>query len=138
MNPSPELAPQLKLLRLSGILDSLESRNKQAIDAKLAYTEFLAMLIGDELARREQKKFSLRLRIFDGIEMHIGNLRIVCRQTGQLEIVGGKQGKRAIVRGQPFGAGAGPLRGAPGRRCGVHHLRGPDAKPERGARHRRL
>ena len=62
MNPSPELAPQLKLLRLSGILDSLESRNKQAIDAKLAYTEFLAMLIGDELARREQKKFSLRLR----------------------------------------------------------------------------
>jgi DNA replication protein DnaC len=62
MNPSPELAPQLKLLRLSGILDSLESRNKQAIDAKLAYTEFLAMLIGDEVARREQKKFSLRLR----------------------------------------------------------------------------
>ena len=62
MNPSPELAPQLKLLRLSGILDSLESRNKQAIDAKLAYTDFLAMLIGDEVARREQKKFSLRLR----------------------------------------------------------------------------
>lgn len=62
MNPSPELALQLKQLRLSGILDSLESRNKQAIDAKLAYTEFLAMLIGDEVARREQKKFSLRLR----------------------------------------------------------------------------
>lgn len=62
MNPMPALAPQLKQLRLSGILDSLEARNRQAIDAKLAYTEFLAMLIGDELARREQKKFSLRLR----------------------------------------------------------------------------
>ena len=62
MNPMPELAPQLKQLRLSGILDSLEARNRQAIDAKLAYTEFLAMLIGDEIARREQKKFSLRLR----------------------------------------------------------------------------
>ena len=51
INPVPELAPQLKLLRLSGILDSLEARNRQAIEGKLAYTEFLAMLIGDEVAR---------------------------------------------------------------------------------------
>jgi hypothetical protein len=28
MNPLPELTPMLKQLRLSGILDSLESRNK--------------------------------------------------------------------------------------------------------------
>jgi DNA replication protein DnaC len=62
LNPVPELAPQLKQLRLSGILDSLEARNRQAIDGKLAYTEFLAMLIGDEVARRENKKFSMRLR----------------------------------------------------------------------------
>ena len=62
MNPVPELSPHLKQLRLSGILDSLETRNRQAIDAKLAYTEFLALLIGDEVARREQKKFALRLR----------------------------------------------------------------------------
>jgi DNA replication protein DnaC len=61
-NPIPELAPQLKQLRLSGILDSLESRNRQAIEGKLAYTEFLAMLVGDEVARRENKKFSTRLR----------------------------------------------------------------------------
>jgi DNA replication protein DnaC len=62
MNPIPELAPHLKQLRLSGILDSLEARNRQAIESKLAYTEFLAMLIQDEIARREQKKFTLRLR----------------------------------------------------------------------------
>jgi len=61
-NPIPELTPQLKALRLSGILDSLEARNRQAIEGKLAYTEFLAMLIGDEVARRENKKFSMRLR----------------------------------------------------------------------------
>ena len=61
MNPIPELTPHLKQLRLSGILDSLETRNRQAIDSKLAYTEFLALLIQDEVARREQKKFSLRL-----------------------------------------------------------------------------
>jgi len=62
INPIPELAPQLKQLRLSGILDSLNTRNRQAIDGKLAYTEFLALLIGDEVARRENKKFSMRLR----------------------------------------------------------------------------
>jgi DNA replication protein DnaC len=64
MNPLPELVPFLKQLRLSGILDSLEPRyvSRQAIDGKLAYTEFLALLIQDEVARREQKKFDLRLR----------------------------------------------------------------------------
>jgi len=62
MNPMPELAPLLKQLRLSGILDSLESRNRQAIEHKLAYTDFLALLIQDEVARREQKKLNLRLR----------------------------------------------------------------------------
>ena len=62
MNPAPELGPQLKQLRLSGILDSLEARNREAIHSKLAYTDFLALLIGDEVARREQKKFTSRLR----------------------------------------------------------------------------
>jgi DNA replication protein DnaC len=62
MNPMPELAPLLKRLRLSGILDSLEERNREAIEKKLAFTEFLALLIQDEVARRDQKKFSLRLR----------------------------------------------------------------------------
>ncbi len=62
MNPAPELAPMLKRLRFSGILDSLDARNRQAIEKKLPYTEFLALIIQDEFARREQKKFDLRLR----------------------------------------------------------------------------
>lgn len=62
MNPIPELVPHLKQLRLSGILDSLEARNRQAIESKLAYTEFLAILMGDEVARREQNSFGMRLR----------------------------------------------------------------------------
>jgi DNA replication protein DnaC len=62
MNPMPVLSPHLKQLRLSGILDSLEARNRQAIESKLAYTEFLALLVEDEVARREQKKFVTRLR----------------------------------------------------------------------------
>ncbi len=60
--PSPELSPLLKRLRLSGILDSLEKRNREAIENKLPYTDFLATLIADEVARREHKKFNLRLR----------------------------------------------------------------------------
>jgi len=39
MNPMPELTPMLKQLRLSGFLDSLEVRNKQAIEDSLSYTE---------------------------------------------------------------------------------------------------
>ncbi len=62
MNPIPELSPQLKKLRLSGILTTLEQRNREAMERKLAYTEFLALLIQDEVARRDQKKFDLRLR----------------------------------------------------------------------------
>jgi DNA replication protein DnaC len=62
MNPMPELAPLLKQWRLSGRLDSLEHRNRQAIEQQLAYTDFLAVLVQDEVARREQKKRPLRLR----------------------------------------------------------------------------
>ena len=62
MNPLPELAPQLKQLRLSGILDSLETRNREAIESKMSYPDFLGLLIFDEVARREQKKFNTRVR----------------------------------------------------------------------------
>ena len=62
MNPVPEIAPLLKQLRLSGILESLEDRNRQAVAKKLPYTDFLALLVQDEVARRDQKKFDLRLR----------------------------------------------------------------------------
>ena len=61
-SPMPELAPHLKQLRLSGILDSLEQRNRQAIDKKMSYVDFLALLITDEVARREQKKYDTRVR----------------------------------------------------------------------------
>lgn len=62
INPMPELAPGLKQLRLSGILDSLAERNKQAIDKKMSYVDFLALLITDEVARRDHKKYAMRVR----------------------------------------------------------------------------
>ena len=62
MNPAPELAPMLKKLRLNGLLDTLDIRNREAIDRKLAYKDFLALLISDEVARREQNLLTQRLR----------------------------------------------------------------------------
>lgn len=62
MNPMPELTPMLKELRLSGVMDSLEQRNRQAIEEKLAYTDFLSLILQDEVARRAQKKLALALR----------------------------------------------------------------------------
>ena len=62
MHPMPELIPMLKELRLSGVFDSLEQRNRQAIDQKIAYTDFLAMVLQDEIARRAQRKLALALR----------------------------------------------------------------------------
>ena len=58
MNPMPELTPMLKQLRLSGILDSLETRNRQAIEEKMAYTDFLGLILQDEIARRSQKRLA--------------------------------------------------------------------------------
>ncbi len=62
MNPMPELSHLLKQLRLSGLLETLSLRNHEAIENKLSYCEFLALLIQDEVARREQKKFVTRVR----------------------------------------------------------------------------
>jgi DNA replication protein DnaC len=58
----PQLQPLLKQLRLSGILDSLETRARQAVEQKLAHTDFLSLLLEDEIARRDQQKFARRQR----------------------------------------------------------------------------
>jgi len=58
----PQLIPKLKALRLSGILETLEVRNRQAIEEKHSYVEFLERLVEDEVERRAQKKLQLRLR----------------------------------------------------------------------------
>lgn len=57
-----QMTPHLKRLRLSGILDTLEARNQQAIDGRWSYVEFLARLVEDEVERRAQKQLGLRIR----------------------------------------------------------------------------
>jgi DNA replication protein DnaC len=62
MQMTHPLIPFLKRLRLSGILQTLEVRNQQAIDGKWTYVEFLARLLEDEVERRAQKQLALRVR----------------------------------------------------------------------------
>jgi DNA replication protein DnaC len=57
-----QLQPYLKQLRLSGILETLDARHRQAIDGQWTHIEFLSRLLEDEVERRAQKQLSLRLR----------------------------------------------------------------------------
>lgn len=62
MNATDDLTRTLKKLRLSGVLDTLELRRKQAVDDDLPFEEFLLRLLCDELERREAKQLRLRLQ----------------------------------------------------------------------------
>ena len=62
MELTHQLTPYLTKLRLSGILQTLEARNRQAVDGHWSYIEYLSRLLEDEVERRAQKQLSLRLR----------------------------------------------------------------------------
>lgn len=62
MELKQHLIPKLKLLRLSGILDTLDVRCQQAIDGHWTYGDFLERLLEDEVERRQQKQLALRVR----------------------------------------------------------------------------
>jgi DNA replication protein DnaC len=55
------LLPKLRQLRLSGMALTLDLRAAQASERHLAPTEFLALLLDDELERRHQQRFACRL-----------------------------------------------------------------------------
>lgn len=57
-----ELVPVLKKLRLSGVLQTLDLRTKEAVDGEVSHTEFLYRLCSDEIERRESKQLEMRLR----------------------------------------------------------------------------
>lgn len=68
MSIPSELVAVLKRLRLSGVLDTLDLRAREAVEEDLTHGEFLLRLCTDEVERREQKQLDLRLRRanFDG------------------------------------------------------------------------
>jgi len=58
---SHPLFPKLRQLKLSGMLMTLDTRVAQAVEGQLAPLEFLALLLDDELERRNQQRQILRL-----------------------------------------------------------------------------
>jgi DNA replication protein DnaC len=62
MELTHQVSAQLKRLRLSGVVETLEARERQAIDGQWSYVDFLARLLEDELERRAQKQLALRVR----------------------------------------------------------------------------
>lgn len=56
------LMPQLKKLKLSGILSNLDLRIMEAQQNQLSYSEFLSMLLNDEVEKRENKKVTNLIR----------------------------------------------------------------------------
>ena len=61
-DPNRQLLSKLKLLRLGGVLETLDVRVKQAVDGQLAYVDFLQRLLEDEIERRNQKQLAMRVR----------------------------------------------------------------------------
>jgi DNA replication protein DnaC len=57
-----DLVPLLKKLRMSGVLQSLELRIRQAVDDQLSFEEFLIRLLTDEVNRRDSKHLEQRIR----------------------------------------------------------------------------
>jgi DNA replication protein DnaC len=57
------LLPKLKQLKLSGMLNTLELRAEQAAQEQLSPLDFFALLLDDELERREQNRMAYRLAV---------------------------------------------------------------------------
>ena len=61
-HPMPEINALIKQLKLSHISDRLSQRNRESIDKKLTYPEFLALVLQDEVLGRENNKFKARIK----------------------------------------------------------------------------
>ncbi len=62
ISPHTQLAPVLRSLKLTGMLETLDARLAEARSGTLGHLEFLQVLCEDELARRDAAAVSRRLR----------------------------------------------------------------------------
>ncbi|MCA9617495.1 MAG: IS21-like element helper ATPase IstB [Myxococcales bacterium] len=62
MGQLDDLLPVLKKLRLSGIFETLDLRQRQAVEDDMSHVEFLLRLLQDEVDRRENKQIDQRVR----------------------------------------------------------------------------
>lgn len=64
MDELATLRPKLTRLKLNGILEILEERIREAMDAKWSYSHFLETLLSDETDKRDHWMQSRRLSVF--------------------------------------------------------------------------
>lgn len=64
--PIAQIEKKLREYRLSGIIQTLEMRIKQAQEESLGYTEFLGLLLEDETEKRSDNK---RVRLYRGAHL---------------------------------------------------------------------
>ena len=57
-----DLERRMRSLRLSGMVETLPIRNRQAVEGNLSHMEFLELLVGDELDRRRDRLLTRRLK----------------------------------------------------------------------------
>lgn len=62
MSAHDDLIRLLKKLRLSGVLQTLDLRTRQAVDDSVGHGEFLYRLLSDEVERRDGRQLDQRLR----------------------------------------------------------------------------
>lgn len=62
MNALAQLKPRLNRLKLSGILQNLETRIREAQETNVSYSEFLLSLFQDEVERRDAHALALRMK----------------------------------------------------------------------------
>jgi DNA replication protein DnaC len=63
------LLPKLRQLKLGGMVLTLDERATQAVERQLSPTEFLAVLLDDELERRSHQRLAQRLKL-SGCDEH--------------------------------------------------------------------
>jgi DNA replication protein DnaC len=62
MNIDGQIASKLNQLRLTGMLETLDVRLRQAEDSNSGYMDFLMSLIEDEFERRQSRQLLRRLK----------------------------------------------------------------------------
>ena len=74
----PSLRAALKTLKLTGMLDTLDTRLAQTRDGKLGHLEFLQVLCEDEIARRETAALARALRMAVAADPRRSGIASVC------------------------------------------------------------
>lgn len=62
MKDQSQLKHQLKKLKLSGLIETLDYQTQRAMNDKMAYSDFLLNVLLEESERREQKLLNVRLK----------------------------------------------------------------------------